>query len=485
MVATSTPETDASRRTARRSRSLTVFAAALVAGAAVALGVNRLLELHLERQRPQVEREAIFVALRSLPGGSAVTVWDVALKPWPRAMVPATAIRSIESYDGLTARQPLREGLPLLASQLSFDPEAAKRTPAPTTTVTGNHGSGGGDLWLPGETSAGAEPVARVPQAPASVAPAATIPEPTLPDPVPVIARQVPSREEPAAMPARPGAEARQPTAAIPPVADFAPVAVSADVDPPVAAEVPTAGPAAPTATVATVPTSTDDGEERVARLTSSAQLTPLLPANWSPSPARTIAVPHRRALRGGGDTAAAVAAAVGAADRARIVTDLASPTAGTTADNEVVDTPVVAEPGAVDPPVTSNTEPIGEPIAHPVLDPVVDDPASAPAAVVTSESPSAPVKRVVARLKPAAPLSSAPATTADATPPTKKVVVAQLKPSKPRPTAAGTALEEAAALPRPLPPTTTRSRSPSVARPKPPAASHGFRLPSIFDWGR
>ncbi|MBU6275438.1 MAG: hypothetical protein KGQ61_02265 [Planctomycetes bacterium] len=481
-----------------------MFAAALVAGAAVALGVNRLLELHLERQRPQVEREAIFVALRSLPGGSAVTVWDVALKPWPRAMIPTTAIRSIESYDGLTARQPLREGLPLLASQLSFDPEAAKRTPAATTTVTGNHGSGGGDLWLPGETPAGAEPVARVPQAPAPVAPAATIPEPTLPEPVPVIARQVPSREEPAAVPARPGAEARQPTAVISTDSDFAPVAVSADVDPPVAAEVPTAGPAAPAISVATVPTTADGGEERAARPTSSAPLTPLLPANWSPSPARTIVVPHRRALRGGGDTAAAVAAAVGAADRARIVTDLASPTAGTTAENRVVDTPVVAEPAVVDPPVTS----IAEPITHPVLDPVVDDPASAPAAVVTRESPAAPLKRVVARLKPAAPLSPAPvtasdatpptkkvvvgqlkpsdppATTADATPPTRKVVVAQLKPSTPRPTAAGTAPEEAAALPRPLPPTTTRSRSPSAARPK-PAASHGFRLPSIFDWGR
>jgi len=432
-----------------------------------------------------VESEPIFVALRSLPGGSAVTVWDVALKPWPRAMVPATAIRSIESYDGLTARQPLREGLPLLAAQLSFDPEAAKRTPAPITTVTGNHGSGGGDLWLPGETSAGSEPVARVPQAPAPVAPATMTPEPTLPEPVPVIARQVPSREEPAAVAARPGTEGQQPTAVMATVPDRAPVAVSADVDPPGVGEVPAASPAAPTASVATVPSTADGGEERVARPTSSTLLTPLLPANWSPSPARTIVVPHRRALHGGGDTAAAVAAAVGAADRARIVTDLASPTAGTTAEKRVVDTPVVAEPAVVDPPVTSIGAPIAEPIAHPVLDPVVDDPASAPAAVVTSESPAAPLKRVVARLKPSAPLSPAPATTADTTPQNKKVVVAQLKPSTPRPAVAGTAPEEAAALPRPLPPTTTRSRAQSAARPKPPAASHGFRLPSIFDWGR
>lgn len=481
MVATNTPDTDASRRAARRSRSLTVFAAALVAGAAVALGVNRLLELHLERQRPQVEREAIFVALRSLPGGSAVTVWDVALKPWPRAMVPTTAIRSIESYDGLTARQPLREGLPLLASQLSFDPEAAKRTPAPTTTVTGNNGSGAGDLWLPGETSAGAEPVARVPQAPTPVVPAATIPEPTLPDPVPVIARQVPSREEPAAVPARPGAEARQPTAAISTVPGSTPVAVSADVDPPGTAEVPAARPAAPTASVATVPTTADGGGERVARTTSSAPLTPLLPATWPPSPARTIVVPHRVALRGGGDTAAAVAAAVGAADRARMVTDLASPTGGMTAENRMVDMPGGAEPAVVDPTVTS----IGASSADPVHDPVVDDPASVPAAVVTSESPAAPLKRVVARLTPSAPPAPAPVADSDATPTTRKVVVAQLKPSTSRPTAAGTAPEEAATLPRPLPPTTTRSRSPSVARQKPPAASHGFRLPSIFDWGR
>lgn len=474
MVATNTPDTDASRRAARRSRSLTVFAAALVAGAAVALGVNRLLELHLERQRPQVEREAIFVALRSLPGGSAVTVWDVALKPWPRAMIPTTAIRSIESYDGLTARQPLREGLPLLASQLSFDPEAAKRTPAPTTTVTGNHGSGGGDLWLPGETSAGAEPVARVPQPPTPVAPAATIPEPTLPEPVPVIARQVPPVDEPA----RPGAPPRQPTAAIATDPNPAPVAVTADVDPPVS----TARPSVPTGSVATtMPPATvspagDGAEQRVVPPTSSARLTPLLPADWTPSTLRTIMVPQRLALRSGVDTAAAVAAAVGTVDRTRIITEPSSATADTRAGNRMVDTPTGTEPVVVDPPVTT--------LAEPVVDPVVDDPVSAPAAVVTNEPPAAPLERVVvAHLKPSAPQAA----TADATPPNKKVVNAQPKPSSPRPTAPGAPREGAVALPRPLPPTTMgpRTNSPTVNRPKPPAPSRGFRLPSIFDWGR
>ena len=54
----------------KRPRAITVFAAAFVAGAAAAVGVNRVLDVHLAQSKPRVETETIFVALRSLPQGS-------------------------------------------------------------------------------------------------------------------------------------------------------------------------------------------------------------------------------------------------------------------------------------------------------------------------------------------------------------------------------------------------------------------------------
>ena len=50
-----------------RPRAATVFAAAFIAGAAAAFGVNRALDVHIAQSRPKVESEPIFVALRSLP----------------------------------------------------------------------------------------------------------------------------------------------------------------------------------------------------------------------------------------------------------------------------------------------------------------------------------------------------------------------------------------------------------------------------------
>lgn len=107
----------------------TVFGAAFVAGAVAAFGINRALDVHLAQARPQVECEPIFVALRSLPQGSPITVWDVALRDWPKAMLPTTALRATDSFEGLLLRYPLREGQPLVAAQLvkAEDPGAAAR----------------------------------------------------------------------------------------------------------------------------------------------------------------------------------------------------------------------------------------------------------------------------------------------------------------------------------------------------------------------
>lgn len=105
--------------TLQRPKASTVFAAAFLAGAAAAVGVNRALDVHMAQNVPQVESESIFVALRSLPKGSPVTIYDVALRDWPVAMLPATALRSDSTFDGVVLRHPLRKGQPILSLQIA------------------------------------------------------------------------------------------------------------------------------------------------------------------------------------------------------------------------------------------------------------------------------------------------------------------------------------------------------------------------------
>lgn len=111
-------DTSAARPVRHRPRTTTVFVAAFVAGAVAAVGVNRALDVRLAQAKPQVECEPVFVALRALPAGAPVTVWDVALRDLPKAMVPATALRVNDSFAGRLLKFPLREGQPLISAQL-------------------------------------------------------------------------------------------------------------------------------------------------------------------------------------------------------------------------------------------------------------------------------------------------------------------------------------------------------------------------------
>ncbi|MFM8290747.1 MAG: SAF domain-containing protein [Planctomycetia bacterium] len=164
-----------SRPSRRRPRTLTVFAAAFVAGAAAAVGINRALDIHLAQRRPQVESEPIFVALRSLAQGSPVTVWDVALRDWPKAMLPTTAMRADDSFEGCTLRHPLREGQPLLRVQLVRDDTRQARSvqpviepftaPTPAAPVVR---AAEPDLWTPAATEQSA---ATTPAAEAGIVP--------------------------------------------------------------------------------------------------------------------------------------------------------------------------------------------------------------------------------------------------------------------------------------------------------------------------
>jgi hypothetical protein len=166
-----TAESAAPSTRRHRPKATTVFVAAFLAGAVAAVVVNRMLDLHLAQAKPQVESEPIFVALRPLPQGSPVTVWDVALRDWPRAMLPSTALKASDSFEGSVLKYPLREGQPLLSVHLlpttaataaaaateevfvkpqAAPPAPSRREPEP-------------DLWTPGGTAA--QPAPPAPQA--------------------------------------------------------------------------------------------------------------------------------------------------------------------------------------------------------------------------------------------------------------------------------------------------------------------------------
>ena len=232
--------------TRHRPKSLTVFAAAFIAGAAAAVGVNRVLDVHLAQRRPQVECEPIFVALRPLPQGASVTVWDVALKDWPKAMLPSSALRAGDSFDGFVLRHAVREGQPLLAVQLIRSgptPQASVAgesfiAPAPAAAAAApNSTSTQADPWMPAESLAppATTPVARTksvvaPPSPAIEPPAQAVTstptpiaaQPMTPEPTPMaVAAAEPAASTPAAEPAaKPAAEPAR--AAAPPATAIA-----------------------------------------------------------------------------------------------------------------------------------------------------------------------------------------------------------------------------------------------------------------------
>mgnify|MGYP006266366371 CR=1 FL=1 len=209
-----------------RPKALPVFLAAFVAGAAAAVGVNQALDVHLSQKKPQVESEPIFVALRSLPQGSPVTIWDVALRDWPRAMLPTTALRAADSFEGCVLRHPVREGQPLLSVQLMRAGQTARSELVPTETT-----------FTPPTPAA---PVARVVEADLW-SPAPATPQPAT---TPAVSTPVASAQQAAVVPqvvaappqptstdvAPPAATAGVPEAAatVEPVAEPVPIAIEA-----------------------------------------------------------------------------------------------------------------------------------------------------------------------------------------------------------------------------------------------------------------
>ena len=172
-----------------RPKSFTVFAAAFIAGAAAAVGVNRVLDVQLAQRRPQVECEPIFVALRPLAQGAPVTVWDVALKDWPKAMLPSSALRAGDTFEGYVLRHPVREGQPLLMVQLvrsgvatastvateTFTPAVPAAPAVPAIPTASPSAATQADPWMPSELIGQLTPAPETPVA--QVAPVATAPQ--------------------------------------------------------------------------------------------------------------------------------------------------------------------------------------------------------------------------------------------------------------------------------------------------------------------
>ncbi|MFM7245575.1 MAG: SAF domain-containing protein [Planctomycetaceae bacterium] len=303
-----------------RPKSYTVFAAAFLAGAAAAVGVNRVLDVQVAQRRPQVECEPIFVALRPLPQGSPVTVWDVALKDWPKAMLPTSALRAGAAFEGYVLRHAVREGQPLLAVQLVRSGSGEGQTateafvpamPAPTPSTAETSSSA--DLWTPAESApAQPAPPPATPAAPAAVA-AATAPVAVDPTPPTTVTEPVaPPSDAVTAAPA-PGTQqqADEAMAVAPPTPEPTVVAVAEPSEPAVAAtpvEEPTPAPSLLTAQPAAAPQGDvdDDASEAVATDVSSMPSVMAAPTTSGPAPSRPakndagrfLVVPERIALQ-------------------------------------------------------------------------------------------------------------------------------------------------------------------------------------------
>jgi hypothetical protein len=333
-----------------RPRAVTVFAAAFVAGAAAAVGVNRALDVRLAQSKPRVESESIFVALRSLPQGAAVTVWDVALRDWPKAMMPATALRAHDTFSGRLLKHPLREGQPLLSIQLlpsgQASQPAAEATPS-TPPADYTRGTtpvvpvADADLWAPAEPITPAEPikVAVLPPTQTTGAAIQASPQPAVPAPAGAQAHLAPEA------PAEPVASepvASEPVASEPVAAE--PVAAEPVAAEPVAAEPVVAEP------VAAEPVAAEPVATEITSADAPADPVSTEPVSTSPSEEAVATAPS--------DVASDTTAAAVADDTAPLPEREPAPTAESNVAVEVAAAPIAAEPTAPATPPPAATRP-------------------------------------------------------------------------------------------------------------------------------
>lgn len=297
-----------------------VFATAFIAGAIAAVGINRALDVHLAQAKPKVECEPIFVAIRSLPPGTPVTIWDVALRDWPKAMLPSTALRAHDQFEGMILRHPVREGQPLLSVQLAQADAATAPAAEPA-----------------------AMPIARVAQTtgPAAVATAPAV-SAQLPPAAAVEADLWSSTAEPVAVP--------EPALQHAPPAHSPPASTTAVVTPPVGATPVVGEPTIAEPVIEETPVATAPAEE-VSVVTGPPVDAPVVPSptESTPAPAKVIVrylvVPERIAMQADNSfvapaTTAALAAAAASEAAAAKATTAAPPAPKTSVP------PVAQHPG-------------------------------------------------------------------------------------------------------------------------------------------
>ena len=86
-------------------------------------------------------------------------MWDVALRDWPKAMLPAAALRPRDSFDGMVLKHAIREGQPILSVQLmklstAGDSQIAEATAVTAATAPPSTPAPQTDLWAPAEVPA-------------------------------------------------------------------------------------------------------------------------------------------------------------------------------------------------------------------------------------------------------------------------------------------------------------------------------------------
>jgi pilus assembly protein CpaB len=100
-------------------RGLFVVLAALICGASAVVGVTRLHAARGVDSPAQADTSQVVVVATNVPRGRTITREDVEVRQWPKDVVPAGTVATVEDAMGRAATVPLVAGEPLLNAKLA------------------------------------------------------------------------------------------------------------------------------------------------------------------------------------------------------------------------------------------------------------------------------------------------------------------------------------------------------------------------------